>query len=34
MGLAFGLAREDLGFNRSIIDLKPVWQKLAIGGLR
>jgi len=34
MGLAFGLAREDLGFNRSIVDLKPVWQKLAIGGLR
>jgi len=34
MGLAFGLAKEDLGFNRSIIDLKPVWQKLAMGGLR
>jgi len=34
MGLAFGLAKEDLGFNRSIIDLKPVWQKLALGGLR
>lgn len=34
MGLAFGLAKEDLGFNRSIIDLKPMWQKLANGGLR
>lgn len=33
MGLAFGLAKEDLGFNRSIIDLKPLWAKLTNGGI-
>ncbi len=34
MGIAFGLAKEDLGFNRSIIDLKPFWQKIGNGGSR
>lgn len=34
MGLAFGLAKEDLGFKRSIIDLSPLWQKLTNGGIR
>ncbi len=34
MGLAFGLAKEDLGFNRSIIDLKFFWQKIGNGGSR
>lgn len=34
MGLAFGLAKEDLGFKRSIIDLRPLWQKLTNGGIR
>jgi len=34
MGLAFGLAKEDLGFSRSIIPLKPFWAKLENGGKR
>lgn len=34
MGLAFGLPKEDLGFNRSIIDLKPLWEKINLGGTR
>ncbi len=28
LGLAMGLAKEDLGFSRSIIDLKPMWEKI------
>jgi len=32
MGLAFGIAKEDLGFSRSIISLKPMWEKLGYGG--
>ncbi len=34
MGLAFGLAKEDLGFRRSIINLDPLWQKLTNGGIQ
>lgn len=34
LGLAFGLAKEDLGFRRSIIDLRPLWQKLSNGGIQ
>jgi heterodisulfide reductase subunit B len=32
MGLAMGIPKEDLGFSRSIIDLKPMWEKLGNGG--
>lgn len=32
MGLAFGIPKEDLGFSRSIISLKPMWEKLGNGG--
>lgn len=28
IGLAMGLSKEDLGFSRSIIDLKPMWEKI------
>ncbi len=28
IGLAMGLPKEDLGFSRSIIDLKPLWEKI------
>lgn len=28
LGLAMGLSKEDLGFSRSIIDLKPMWEKI------
>lgn len=34
MGLALGIPREDLGFSRSIISLKPVWEKLEKGGVQ
>ncbi len=34
MGLAFGIPREDLGFSRSIIPLKAMWEKIGIGGAR
>jgi heterodisulfide reductase subunit B len=34
LGLALGIAKEDLGFSRSIISLKPVWKKLENGGTR
>jgi len=32
MGIAFGIPKEDLGFSRSIISLKPMWEKLGYGG--
>ena len=32
MGLAFGIPKEDLGFSRSIISLKSMWEKLGYGG--
>jgi heterodisulfide reductase subunit B len=32
MGLAFGMAKEDLGFSRSLIPLKALWEKLGNGG--
>lgn len=32
MGLAFGIPKEDLGFSRSIISLKPMWERLGYGG--
>ena len=32
MGLALGVAREDLGFSRSVIPLEAMWTKLANGG--
>jgi len=32
MGLAFGIPKEDLGFSRSIIPLKTMWNKLKMGG--
>jgi heterodisulfide reductase subunit B len=34
MGLALGIPKEDLGFSRSIISLKPMWEKLQNGGAR
>ncbi|MFQ6070193.1 MAG: CoB--CoM heterodisulfide reductase iron-sulfur subunit B family protein [Candidatus Aminicenantales bacterium] len=33
MGLALGIPKEDLGFSRSIISLKPLWEKLGKGGI-
>jgi heterodisulfide reductase subunit B2 len=32
LGLALGLPKQDLGFSRSIIDLKPMWEKIETGG--
>ncbi len=32
MGLAFGLPKEDLGFSRSLIPIKQIWDKIEIGG--
>ncbi len=32
LGLALGLSRDDLGFSRSVIPLKPLWQKIQYGG--
>lgn len=32
IGLALGIPKEDLGFSRSIINLKPMWEKLRNGG--
>jgi heterodisulfide reductase subunit B len=32
MGLAFGLPKEDLGFSRSLIPIKQIWNKIEIGG--
>jgi heterodisulfide reductase subunit B len=32
MGLAFGLAKEDLGFPRSLVPLEAMWKTLEIGG--
>lgn len=32
MGLALGIPKEDLGFSRSIISLKSMWEKLGNGG--
>lgn len=32
MGLALGIPKEDLGFSRSIISLKPMWEKIGNGG--
>ncbi|MFQ6108678.1 MAG: CoB--CoM heterodisulfide reductase iron-sulfur subunit B family protein [Candidatus Aminicenantales bacterium] len=32
MGLALGIPKEDLGFSRSIIPLKSLWEKLGNGG--
>lgn len=34
MGLALGVAKEDLGFSRSIIPLEGMWAKLANGGAK
>jgi heterodisulfide reductase subunit B len=34
MGLALGVAKEDLGFSRSIIPLDAMWAKLANGGAK
>ena len=34
MGLALGILQEDLGFSRSIISLKPMWEKLQNGGAK
>lgn len=34
LGLALGIPKEDLGFSRSIISLKPMWEKLANGGAK
>jgi heterodisulfide reductase subunit B len=34
MGLALGIAKEDLGFSRSIIPLKAMWEKLENGGAK
>lgn len=32
LGLALGLPKQDLGFSRSIIGLKPMWEKIGYGG--
>ena len=32
MGLAFGLSKDDLGFSRSIIPLKRMWNTIETGG--
>ncbi|MBD3413132.1 MAG: disulfide reductase [Candidatus Aminicenantes bacterium] len=32
MGLAFGLPKEELGFSRSLIPTKQIWNKIEIGG--
>ena len=32
MGLALGISKEDLGFSRSIISLKSMWEKIGNGG--
>jgi heterodisulfide reductase subunit B len=32
LGLAMGISKEDLGFSRSIVSLKPLWKKLENGG--
>lgn len=34
MGLALGIPKEDLGFSRSIIPLKSMWEKLGNGGTK
>ncbi len=34
MGLALGIAKEDLGFSRSVIPLNPMWAKLSNGGAK
>lgn len=34
MGLALGIAKEDLGFKRSVISLDNMWAKLSNGGAR
>ncbi|MFP4082309.1 MAG: CoB--CoM heterodisulfide reductase iron-sulfur subunit B family protein [Candidatus Aminicenantes bacterium] len=34
MGIAFGIPKEDLGFSRSIISMKSVWEKLGNGGIK
>jgi len=34
LGLALGLSKQDLGFSRSIIGLKPMWEKIGNGGQR
>jgi heterodisulfide reductase subunit B len=34
LGLALGLDKKELGFSRSIIPLKPLWEKLGNGGAR
>jgi heterodisulfide reductase subunit B len=32
LGLALGLSKKELGFSRSIVDLKPMWAKIDNGG--
>lgn len=32
LGLALGIPKEDLGFSRSIVNLKPMWEKIGNGG--
>jgi heterodisulfide reductase subunit B len=34
IGLALGLSKNTLGFSRSIIDLKTMWEKIETGGRR
>lgn len=34
VGLAMGISKDDLGFSRSIIDLRPMWEKIGNGGRR
>lgn len=34
IGLALGISKDTLGFSRSIIDLKPMWEKIGNGGQR
>jgi len=33
MGLAFGLSREEMGFSRSLIQTKQIWDKIETGGI-
>ena len=34
LGLALGIDKADLGFSRSIVPLKPLWEKIGNGGAR
>jgi len=33
MGLAFGFSKEEMGFSRSLIPIKQIWDKIQMGGI-